>query len=94
MRGICHHDLAAELSENQGTNLRYIRPGWRLRSQFLLHKGYEIWDSSRDVQISIFANLAVMGTKEQFHFESRKAYGLHAYRKFVFRRINNETLWR
>lgn len=39
-------------------------------ANFLLHKGYEIWGSSRDAQISTFANLAMMGIKEQVHFES------------------------
>jgi GDPmannose 4,6-dehydratase len=39
-------------------------------SKFLLEKGYEIWGTSRDAQISSFRNLHYLGLREQVSVES------------------------
>ena len=39
-------------------------------TQLLLSKGYEVYGTSRDVQMSSFSNLAKLGIKEQVRFES------------------------
>ena len=39
-------------------------------SQLLLEKGYEVYGTSRDAQISSFRNLQQLGIREKIHFES------------------------
>ena len=39
-------------------------------SQVLLDKGYEVYGTSRDAQISSFRNLQQLGIREKIHFES------------------------
>lgn len=39
-------------------------------SQVLLDKGYEVYGTSRDAQISSFCNLQQLGIREKIHFES------------------------
>jgi len=39
-------------------------------SQFLLDKGYEVYGTSRDAQISSFQNLVQLGIREKVHLES------------------------
>lgn len=39
-------------------------------SQLLLGKGYEVYGTSRDAQMSSFRNLEILGVKDQLHLES------------------------
>jgi GDPmannose 4,6-dehydratase len=39
-------------------------------AKFLLSKGYEVWGTSRDAQVSPFSNLSYLGIKEQIKLES------------------------
>ena len=39
-------------------------------AQFLLKKGYEVYGTSRDAQMSSFQNLKILGIKDQVHLES------------------------
>jgi GDPmannose 4,6-dehydratase len=39
-------------------------------AQLLLNKGYEVWGTSRDAQVTGFTNLTSLGIKEQVKFLS------------------------
>jgi GDP-D-mannose dehydratase len=49
------------------TNLRHIRPGC---AKLLLEKGYEVYGTSRDAQMTTFGNLDRLGIRCSVRFES------------------------